>query len=143
VVGSLLSNMEKNLESKDNSIGTDSNPPINPDYGESEPAKASLPRRVIDSFKRDPNAHVTKAGQVGADGQVFDVEEAAANTANSPLHRRLKSRHLQMIAIGGSIGMHSTNLDLSSRASRGRRDDPSHAKHIQQVRVFSSPLEPF
>lgn len=71
-----------------------------PDYGEAEPARASLGRRFIDSFKRDPNASITGA----AGSKHFDVEHAAQNTASSPLHRRLKSRHLQMIAIGGSIG---------------------------------------
>jgi len=61
-------------------------------------------RRVWDSFKRDSNAHVTKTGVVGANGKVFDAEGAAEATANSPLQRKLKGRHLQMIAIGGSIG---------------------------------------
>lgn len=64
--------------------------------------RSSFLQRVLDSFKRDPNAYVLK--QIGADGKVFDLEEATAATAASPLHRRLKSRHLQMIAIGGSIG---------------------------------------
>lgn len=60
--------------------------------------------RFVDSFRKDPNAHSTPAGAVGADGKVYDVESAAENTANSPLSRHLKGRHLQMIAIGGSIG---------------------------------------
>jgi amino acid transporter len=37
-------------------------------------------------------------------GRVFDPKLAAYNTANTALVRRLKGRHLQMIAIGGSIG---------------------------------------
>lgn len=61
--------------------------------------------RVLDSFKRDPNSSVMPKSSLGADGTVYDVEQAAANTANSPLARRLKGRHLQMIAIGGSIGI--------------------------------------
>lgn len=80
-------------------------PQPSPYVGETTSAKRSLKTRMFDSFKRDPNATVTKPGAVGADGKVFDVESAARATAESPLSRRLKGRHLQMIAIGGSIGM--------------------------------------
>lgn len=73
-------------------------------YQETTILQPSWPRRVIDSFKRDPTLTVTPQGATGADGRVFNAENAAANTAFSPLARRLKSRHLQMIAIGGSIG---------------------------------------
>ncbi|KAL8984781.1 MAG: hypothetical protein Q9177_004608 [Variospora cf. flavescens] len=66
--------------------------------------KAPLARRAWDSFRRNPDFHITQKGQIGANGQVFDVESAAQNTAESPLARKLKGRHLQMIAIGGSIG---------------------------------------
>lgn len=59
--------------------------------------------RFVDSFKRDPNATVLKPGQpspvVG-----FDHAAAAERTANSGLAHKLKGRHMQMIAIGGSIG---------------------------------------
>lgn len=74
-------------------------------YGESSVHRDGIGRRVLESFKRDPNFNMTPKGSLGADGKVFDVESAAQNTANSPLARKLKGRHLQMIAIGGSIGM--------------------------------------
>lgn len=72
--------------------------------------KAPWTTRFVDSFKRDPNAAVTKPSQRGLDGQEshvsgFDHQAAAEATANSGLSRSLKPRHLQMIAIGGSIGM--------------------------------------
>jgi amino acid transporter len=80
-----------------------------PEYGDhhnttTSHTNESFGQRFISSFKRDPNAHTTPKGTLGADGKTFDVESAAAATAESPLARRLKGRHLQMIAIGGSIG---------------------------------------
>lgn len=52
----------------------------------------------VDSFKRFDEK------DLGLDPNLTDVERAAIITANSPLSRSLKSRHLQMIAIGGAIG---------------------------------------
>lgn len=77
---------------------------IEPNYDELPKAKQSIPMRIWDSFKRDPSAYTTPRGTIGADGKVFDVESAAQATANTTLARKLKGRHLQMIAIGGSIG---------------------------------------
>ncbi|QIX00093.1 hypothetical protein AMS68_005610 [Peltaster fructicola] len=75
-----------------------------PQYGEHEATRGTLAQRFIDGFKRDPNAATTPPGTVGANGRVFDAEAAAYATANTGLQRHLKGRHLQMIAIGGSIG---------------------------------------
>jgi amino acid transporter len=76
-------------------------------------------RRFVDSFKRDPNAAVTKVNE-GIDPRTgqpvvgFDHAAAAERTANSGLARKLKGRHMQMIAIGGSIG---TGLFVTSGAA--------------------------
>ncbi|SMQ52215.1 unnamed protein product [Zymoseptoria tritici ST99CH_3D7] len=75
-----------------------------PEYGQTLSASRPWRMRILDSFQRDRNAHATPKGVVGADGRVFDVEEANAAVSSSMLQRGLKGRHLQMIAIGGSIG---------------------------------------
>ncbi|KAF2499510.1 amino acid permease [Lophium mytilinum] len=94
---------EKGL--RKNSEGRYSPDSMSPDYyGESSVHRDALGRRIFDSFKRSPNYSMTPKGTLGADGKVFDLESAARNTATSPLSRTLKGRHLQMIAIGGSIG---------------------------------------
>ncbi|KAK4038745.1 amino acid permease [Parachaetomium inaequale] len=87
-------------------------------------------RRWLDSFRRDPGRHVTPAsvvhtpedrhradmaaarrsddlpplGRTRSRGHHFDLHAANVGTANTLLSRELKGRHLQMIAIGGSIG---------------------------------------
>jgi hypothetical protein len=63
--------------------------------------KSSMRTRIIDSFKRDPTASVTRHTSISSSEdhrKPFDVESAAQATANTPLLRQLKGRHLQMIA---------------------------------------------
>jgi amino acid transporter len=81
---------------------------MGPSYGEDEEIPRKWRQRVLDSFKPDPRfvrENGLLAGEEVGSGRVWDPHAAAENTANSPLARRLKGRHLQMIAIGGSIGM--------------------------------------
>ena len=80
-------------------------PDIEASWAQKDPVvKGNFFHRTLDGFKRDPSRVIAVRTTAGADGNVFDAEAAAHATADSPLHRRLKGRHLQMIAIGGSIG---------------------------------------
>ncbi|KAK0109808.1 hypothetical protein ONS95_002480 [Cadophora gregata] len=58
--------------------------------------------KAFDSFRSGPSNGF--APTIGEDGRTYNPKAAAYNTANTILVRRLKGRHLQMIAIGGSIG---------------------------------------
>ncbi|ODQ64128.1 amino acid permease [Nadsonia fulvescens var. elongata DSM 6958] len=71
------------------------------------PTKAGGWQEFKDSFKPMKSIEVDTEGMT-------DLEKAAVLTAASPLSRKLKSRHLQMIAIGGSIG---TGLFVGSGVS--------------------------
>lgn len=71
--------------------------------GDMDDVKKPISARLVDSFRRDHGASVTR-GSIGGRKRSFDAEAAAHATAASPLARKLKGRHLQMIAIGGSIG---------------------------------------
>ena len=93
---------------------------------QSRPIKSSIHTRIIDSFRHDPNQHMTKAGDIETSDQHrqnedgipesegssrsegYDVESAIKNVAISPLAKKLKNRHLQMLAIGGSIGKYQS-----------------------------------
>jgi amino acid transporter len=71
--------------------------------------------RVFDSFRAGPekeHAYIPTLA-VGENGRYFDTRAAAYNTANTGLVRKLKGRHLQMIAIGGSIGKTSRTASES------------------------------
>lgn len=64
-------------------------------------------RRWIDSFHRDPKGRMTPKNAfvgVGPGRNYFDLRAANYRTAHPLLAKELKGRHLQMIAIGGSIG---------------------------------------
>ena len=85
-------------------------------------------RRFFDSFRRDPGSHITPKAAINTmyggsrasdeastsdrlpsheshrGAHYFDLRAANLGTANTLLSRELKGRHLQMIAIGGSIG---------------------------------------
>lgn len=112
--GDRSSRRESNKSTPDSSLQSSAFAVIEPNYDEAGSSKPSFPKRIWDSFKRDPNARTTRPGTVGADGRVYDLEGAAQATANSQLARKLKGRHLQMIAIGGSIGRYHQPADLSS-----------------------------
>lgn len=80
--------------------------------------------RFVDSFRREdgtsannlgsadfqmtdaehPHPHHHHYGSSAGAPRYYDVRSANAKTASSLLSRELKGRHLQMIAIGGSIG---------------------------------------
>ena len=91
---------EKNLTLPSSVGGSTDRNDFAPGHTESN---GSWGTRFIDSFKRDPNAQVTKPAQA-TNPREYDHAAAAERTANSGLATKLKGRHLQMIAIGGSIG---------------------------------------
>ncbi|KAH8798818.1 amino-acid permease inda1, partial [Hyaloscypha sp. PMI_1271] len=85
--------------------------PHTPEKANTSPLeKRSIPVRMFDSFRRDPNQKVTETGEIidlklqHGHEDSYDIESAITNIAKSPLSRKLEARHLQMIAIGGAIG---------------------------------------
>jgi len=69
------------------------------EYGTSEQVTGSAWTRFADSFKRNPNARVVT---IATDENGVPLAEQPP--AEPALSMNLKNRHLQMIAIGGSIG---------------------------------------
>jgi amino acid transporter len=101
----------ENYNDAEKNLPTEQPAPNGTEWDGSTTIKEPWTRRFVDSFKRDPNAHVSKPGQAvdATDGHrarsgKFDHKAAAEATANSGLAHKLKARHMQMIAIGGSIG---------------------------------------
>lgn len=93
-----------------------------PVYDEVAPPSAF--GQFIDGFRRDPTQRITPKDPLdeihaaeaarlyrplfarnGSHSHYYDLRQATLQTAQSHLARKLKGRHLQMIAIGGSIGM--------------------------------------
>ncbi|KAI9794127.1 MAG: glyceraldehyde-3-phosphate dehydrogenase 1 [Piccolia ochrophora] len=66
--------------------------------------KEGLYYDFVDSFRRDPNRRVVIRGAIRSDNEPWDLEDGYEATAFSPLTKDLKSRHLQMIAVGAAIG---------------------------------------
>lgn len=77
---------------------------------EEVPEPSGIWARFIWGFGPADRGHVDYTG-------MSPMEIAALKTANSPLQRNLKGRHLQMIAIGGSIG---TGLFIGSGSTLSR-----------------------
>lgn len=68
-------------------------------YGQVEEVKTGTAfSRFVDSFRRNPQATISP---VDTEGKPLD---GAGEDPGAPLATKLKARHLQMIAIGGSIG---------------------------------------
>ena len=70
--------------------------------------KAPFPKAFIDTFRRAPMSRYTEPEMQLEDDadwdQIHHQLKASHYTTNTGLARKLKGRHLQMIAIGGSIG---------------------------------------
>jgi len=94
---------------------------INTVYNESTPIvfernETSFCQRMIDSFKRPISLeNVEQANSLN----MKDESEHEYESAGTGLHRTLKNRHLQMIAIGGSIGNGLFVVSGSALASGG------------------------
>lgn len=88
------------IRSADAATTNEKNGGVFVDAVESSDNKVPMGRfeKFRDSFRRFDDT------ELGLDPNLSEIERAAIITANSPLSRSLKNRHLQMIAIGGSIG---------------------------------------
>jgi yeast amino acid transporter len=80
-------------------VGAPEYSPPSPEYGDVEEGRGTAFSQFVDSFRRNPLVGVSL---VDAEGKPLN---GAGGDPGAPLATKLKARHLQMIAIGGSIGL--------------------------------------
>jgi amino acid transporter len=75
------------------------------EQNQSDKRRGGLWTSFKDSFKpAEAQESITRSDARANDADLTDVEKAVLKSSNSQLSRSLKTRHLQMIAIGSSIG---------------------------------------
>lgn len=103
LAAAIMATLEKSFDAKSATAVSPHSSFSNHDIGFVEKRQSSV-RSFVDSFKPSPDWNTVKPISCSGSTSTFDVENVNSGTASSPLSRRLKGRHLQMIAIGGSIG---------------------------------------
>jgi amino acid transporter len=79
-------------------------------YGDTDIKSGTKWGNFVDSFKRNPNARVVTEA-LDEEGRPLEDQPPA----EPALSMALKDRHLQMIAIGGSIGRYQTDKESKTK----------------------------
>lgn len=98
-VDPLAANETKNADSSSRALGSAFSEYSGSSISSTSSSKGNVWSNIVDSFKPID----LEDDGIDTSGMT-DLERSVYATARHPLARRLKSRHLQMIAIGGSIG---------------------------------------